>query len=755
MKLLNGPLNKIFLPKFKHSEINIDRYIRDLESGVFNDKFNLGVSGLTKSFVLKNFFNEPNALFVGGMGSGKTVSARFSLTTWMLANSHKTEMFIIDVIKGAQDYKDLFEYPQVHQVTTGGDGVIKVLDLMFDEALARTTLFLKEGVPHLMAYEQKTKKEMTRYVVVMEEFHAIPFAILNFDKEYKIEGTPAYKFHTLMRTGRAIGIWFVACTQRSLSSDVPKEMVANFTQKQMFRVTKGEAMYVLGNDSAARLRTDQAGRCFTESGEVQFPWMQEPTVERLLKKYVKPLTSESAQLTPSIIKDYLEGRSTKELYRHKKMADLVRGFENLQGTLIASMILESLGFTVEEVDSSMDENGISHIITKNGRRTAVMVRNSKKITGKHLNRLIAGIVNHKCSYGLMITAAEGFSSTIYKVAKANMIELLDKEDLESWAIKIDNTKNKDELDVDVDRLANDFKEQGTYQNQKNDDDDDFIEDESVFEQLVAEESLQKKNEVDTLHNIPENKSLVDDLLKTLDIDNIIDKAIESKPEVKFNPDSKGAELADFLEDSVDDTDDEPKGLSESFQLYSSNVESTKKIKRPTLNMSFTMQPEHNPTFFIHCLRNEEDEVYRLLMYVVLENKIKHRFFIDKKVKGEFSYLDKKKLGITETSEWNSQPIVANEEDFQNMIKKYLENFNICENKIYAICWDKDIAFYNYYMTPFSTKIKEVPKNLNNYIKDVFGSNQSREELITALNLKIDKSDIFEQIEYDFQLWLNG
>lgn len=761
MKLFAGPLNKIFLPRFQSTEINMDKYLSDLHSGAFNDKFNLGISAQSKNFVLKDFFNEPNALFVGTMGSGKSVSARFSLVTWMLANSHKTEMFFIDVVKGAQDYKALFKYPQVHEVTTGGDGVIKVLDLMFDEALSRNTLFKKEGAANLTAYEKKTGKTMTRYVVVMEEFHAIPFAVLNFDKEFKIEGTPAQKFHTLMRIGRSIGIWFVACSQRSLSSDVPKEMVANFTQKQIFRVSKGESNYVLGNDSAATLRTTQAGRCFTEAGEVQFPFMQEASIERLLAKYMKPLDSESAQLIPSVIKDYLEGRSTKELYRHKKMADLVRSFENLQGELITSMILEALNFKVEEVDSSMDENGISHIITKNGRRTAVMVKNQKKITGKHLNRLISGIINHKCSYGLMITAAEGFSGPIYKTAKSNMIELLDKEDLISWAVKIDNTKNKEELDIDVDRLANDFKEDGTYQGQKGDDDDDFIEDESLFEKLVQEDATNKQDEVAVLHGIPENKNLVDELFQ-LDIDNVIDKALENRPELRqdVQPDDRSTDLADLLysenePSENDDKSDEQKGIHESLQLYTPNLDGAKKIKRPTLNMSFNMSPESNPSFLIHCLRNEEQEVYRVLMYVILENKIKHRFFIDKKVKGEFAFLDKKKLGITDTSEWNSQPIVASEEDFKNMINKYLENFNVCENKVYTMCWDKDISFYNYYIAPNTTKLRDTPTNLNTYLKEIFGSDQSREELIQALNLKIDKTDLFEQIEYDFQLWLNS
>jgi hypothetical protein len=739
MKSINSILEKVFLPKTKKNNFDVNRFVYDLDHNLFRNKVNLGICAADGgSWLLKDFTKEPNALFVGVMGSGKSVAARYTMLTWLLANSDQTILFIIDTIKGAQDYRYFFDLPQVYPVVGSDEGVHRVLDLVFDEAMARKNLFNSVGVENINAYEEKTGKKMAKCFVLMEEFHAIPFAILNFDKDYKIDGTSANKFHTLMRIGRSFGIWFVACTQRSLSSDVPKEMVANFTQKQIFKVSKGESQYVLGSDVAANLRSDQQGRCYTDFGEVQFPLVDETSIKLLLDKYIKPLTADCAQLTPTMIKDYISGKSTKELYKHKNYATLARNFENVDSDVLVSLMMESFGFKVTDLDKNLDENNVAMIIEKNGQRTAVMIRPESKISAKHIQKLENAIIKHTCTKGIMFTAAAGFANNVYKMAKEKSIELVDKEDLINLALRIENTKNMEELfDIQADELASEEKENGTYNGQKTDDIDDFIE-EDPFDKLgVTNNDVQPFT--DEGKNIEIENKKIEDLIEDLDVDSIIS---EGTSQIKEKFLSKEDDLVKEKEDLVDD----------SF-MNGGSVLNLKKLKRPTLAISVKLFPENNPTLLVHCLKNDNNEVFRVLFYILLDNKIKHRYYIDKKVAGEFSYIQKRKLGVENVAEWNNEPFVLNEIDFTQTVKRYLENFSPCENQAYIMCWQKDLDFVKKYLIENSNNLVENPTIYEKYFTDMhmMENGQSRDSFIASLGLKVDKTDLFEDIDLDYQI----
>lgn len=283
-------LNDLFLPKMKDDEFNLKRWLSDLDAGEFRDYWNLGVSE-QKKWLRKSFSSEPNAIFIGAMGSGKSVAANFTILTWMLANSDQTVLFIADTLKGANDYQALFDYDQVFPVLSSEAGIHRVIDLMYDEAMARREAFNEVQAENIHEYEKKIRKKtsnpdfkLARCVLLIEEFHAIPYNILNFDKDFKIPNTSAFKFHQIMRIGRSMGTWVIACSQKGTKSDVPSEIIPNFTQKQIFRVNRNEASYFLSDTKAAEIRTDQKGRCETDYGSIQFPYVPMATQRKLLKK---------------------------------------------------------------------------------------------------------------------------------------------------------------------------------------------------------------------------------------------------------------------------------------------------------------------------------------------------------------------------------------------------------------------------------------------------------------------------------------
>lgn len=451
-------LYDIFFPKTQGQDFTSERFIREMESGMFRDVFNLGVNDRNGGeWLLKDFSKEPNALYVGAMGSGKSVSASFTTSVWFAANSDQTIMFIIDPMKGANDYIALFpdhpnqKYSQIYPIISDGgidpaEGIRRVIDLIHSEAMARMELFNKHKATSIRDYESKTGNKMARIVVLFEEFHSIPYAIMEFDKDYKTKNTIANKFHVLMRIGRTMGCWFIAASQKSTKSDIPSEIVPNFTQKQIFKVSQGEANYVLGDSRPSQLNSSQKGRCYTDFGAVQFPYVTVDDQKKLIDKYYRPLEAECAYMTPELVKSYLSGKSSKELYKLKKLSEMAEALGSFDGELILQIMSEKLGCQWEELDSKTDSFGICGIMTMPaGDRRAVVYKADSKISGKDINLLAVGCNEYQCDSGLIFCLGERLSSSLYKSSLNNGIKLFDHEDIIRLARQLDANKINEAL----------------------------------------------------------------------------------------------------------------------------------------------------------------------------------------------------------------------------------------------------------------------------------------------------------------------
>ena len=731
-------LEKIFLPKSKRKSFTTDKYIKDLNNKKFRDYFNLGVcEDKGGSWLMKDFTKEPNALYVGAMGSGKSMACRFTLTTWMLANSDKTILFLVDTVKGAEDYNLFFEYDQVYPVFDP-EGVHKVIDLVYEEAMARTEKFKEVGASSVNEYEDKTGEKMSRCIVLLEEFHSLTHNVINFEKEYKNEGTTANKFHTLMRIGRSIGTWFFACSQKSTKSDVPSEVVPNFTQKQIFKVSRAEASYVLGNDKPAKLRTDQQGRCYTDFGEVQFPYIDDNSTRKLLNKYVVDNDAECARLTTSMIRDVLAGKSTKEQYKHKKLTELAKRFQHINSQLVITMLHEEMGCPdIEEINMNTDRYGISHVVTfQNGEKAAIMIKTQKKITAKHIQQLMDGIQHHKCKKGILYTSADTPAQSLYNMANGNNIEIVDQEDLIHLAQRIEDAKtNGFNEEFKADELASDDKESGVFHQQ-----------EKIKEELKNNE----KPFIDEKLN-----EFLDEVEVENEIEDVSAKVVKEK-EAKELDDVDSLFLDEVEEEVSEEFDIEERSsitdIQDEFLNTEKSVFSIKKQRRPTLNISFDLSPEDSPFILVNCLRTEQGEIYRILTYVVLNTKVYHKYYFDVKINQEFSYTECKKLGIKDKNEWNEDPMVVDEEKLKTMIQRYLENFIPCENLVYLNCWKKDVDIVQSFFIAQSDSLLEHAMTHEENFLNVFGIEQDRDSLIKELKLINNDEDLFEDLEIDYQIW---
>lgn len=769
----------LFIPKLKDDEFNMKRWLDDLNNNKFRDLWNLGILE-SKKWNLRAFSSEPNAIFIGAMGSGKSVAANFSVLTWMLANSDQTVLFIADTLKGANDYQALFDYDQVYPVLSSEAGIHRVIDLMYDEAMARREAFNEVQAESIHEYEKKIRKKtgnpdfkLARCVLLIEEFHAIPYNILNFDKDFKIPNTSAFKFHQIMRIGRSMGTWVVACSQKGTKSDVPSEIIPNFTQKQIFRVNRNEASYFLSDTKAAEIRSDQKGRCETDYGSVQFPYVPLVTQKKLLKKYMQPLSAECAYLTPKLIEDYLGGRSTEELYRLKKLPDLIEGLESFDHDLVVSILHKKLGHKVTQVDSKIDPFGISLVVDwPNKGKIAVMIRaGAKKITGKHLHKLSKGMASMGCDKGILYTSAEDLPQAVYKTAIDLKIEVVDHEDMLRLARQIE-AKVKALESLDPSKLADPEKESGDYQVKNKVEEESF--DPGVYEE-GEESSIFKTPEKTT-----PKKENTSSFIKNLDDDTIENPTVnENIPVVdEDEEDSIAKQALKNLLDSNDDSVDPEKQL-ENLEEKPTNVQmdelqkqfdmsvesaliapiksSIKPVKRMPVRGQFFLKSDESPELLVHLQRNASGDVYRVLFYVMVNKSILHKYFIDRQVTGEFDIKDRARLSIISTSEWNNQKDDVNNRNvleagaFEKAVLTYLDNFKQYElGMVKAICWSEDVPF----LKPLLEKCRHMDANPTVFeeMAQVYGLDGDRDLLLAQNTMSIKRQDIFTPIEIDLQIW---
>ena len=205
---------RVTLEDIQNKQINLHIIKRLLLTENLKDKMNLGLLIEEGQFLLKDFMATPNALFVGSHNTGKTLSSRYTIMNWMIGNSDQTNVFIVDTIKGANDYKELFVYDQVKKISSPNQ-VHKLVDLLYQECIYRKDKFQKIGARNLKEYEAKTGEKISRCITILEELHSLSYNVLNFDKDYVIKGTTANKLIYLMRTGIALGIWFFGISQKA------------------------------------------------------------------------------------------------------------------------------------------------------------------------------------------------------------------------------------------------------------------------------------------------------------------------------------------------------------------------------------------------------------------------------------------------------------------------------------------------------------------------------------------------------------
>tara|TARA_Y100000034_G_C6907833_1_gene421846 strand:- start:1544 stop:3652 length:2109 start_codon:yes stop_codon:yes gene_type:complete len=694
-KFLQKKIQEILYPQKTHKEFTEKEYLEDMKTGLFDDRFNLGIiesdKGLEWNMI--DFFEQPHALFLGKTGSGKSASASFSLLTWFLANSHKTEVMLVDLAKGASDYNNFKKYDNVHFIIDQDpEKFFRAIHLLHKEALARSKKISDEGFSDLRDYEKKTGKKMTRYLLFMEEFHKV-MTSLEFSSNFRKMHTPAQKFLELIRVGRSIGIWMVACTQRGTQDDIPTTIKSQFVNLNIFQVTPGESMYTIGDNKAAFIPKDYKSRGYSDEGKaIQFPYIPPDNQGVLLKKLYRPVKTESLTLDSKTIKSFIED-GTGDLYKSTSIVELCEAIEHYVPEKVIEELHRRWGHDIEFMGSKKNPFGLSMVIQdKLNRRVAISVRaeSGQKLTGKHIENLRKGMLKHKCVSGIIYTAQNSITASLYKSADTKKdnyrlnIDILDHEDL---VIKANLVENEgDEAEFNPVEMASDSKESAASNSQEPFDPPELVDDSFVMP-------------------------------------NLEDFIIEDKSPEKIE------------EPSVD---------------YSSLESSGEREVRP--KSYFELPASSSPILLYRNLYTDSGEIYRTLFYIVIDKNIAHRYYIDRKILGDFNYEQLLELKVQSTSEWNNKEETLLHEEYILKIRDYLKNFEVLNFPGTVFCWEKDENFITQILE--NTKgLHKIPKTFEEGIFDITDENYTKAQYMEiSKDIRAKNVNIYKEIDEDFQIW---
>lgn len=287
-------------------------YEECLKKGDFKDIFCYGISHEKENFNRVNPFEKPGALYVGTMGSGKSVAMKFTVLTHMLSNSENSVYILYDQYKDMGDYKEMFNLSShVIKVISDGNKIISLIDNLFLELKARKEAFEKVKAVNIHDYESKKNNsnvsKLSRIILVAEEFHGLMSnPSLNYQYHYNIEDTPAWKFRLLMRVGRSYGIFMLGATSSFTSDDFLIDLKPAISVQMAFRCSSPKSISSMNLPEAVDIKIP--GRCLTvgDKGYSQFLMFDDKATKELIKKYLKNRTSGFAVISFDDLKKLLE-----------------------------------------------------------------------------------------------------------------------------------------------------------------------------------------------------------------------------------------------------------------------------------------------------------------------------------------------------------------------------------------------------------------------------------------------------------------
>ena len=304
-------INK-FLPQNNFTLDQLKNFDEAYLKKEYQDKFFLGkILEKNKPFIV-DMEKSPNLLIAGSMGTGKSESLMSSLLVYLVNNSEKTSLFLVNTLKDMYEYDSLLtknksqdgyqkKYPQISEQIETLSKFTALLAALENEYNERIKIFKSINTGKISEYEKFTGRKINRCLIVIEEFNHL-LNMIDFKDTFKTPGTPANKLWILLKVGRSVGIWFLTVSQQANAAYIPPIILGNFLNKLISQVPAPESHYLIGSPKASNLKDTDKGQFISNSGElVSYNYLTENTelVYAILQKYMKSplgsLLSESLQ----------------------------------------------------------------------------------------------------------------------------------------------------------------------------------------------------------------------------------------------------------------------------------------------------------------------------------------------------------------------------------------------------------------------------------------------------------------------------
>jgi hypothetical protein len=454
-------LEKLLIAPANIKKFDINEYIQSIETGRWQNLFVFGVAEHEKDFMAVDLVQRPGALYFGGMGSGKSTAMKFSMITRFLSNSEHDIYILMDPAKGMTDYKTLFPYRgNVALALDDASKIIALVDMLYEEVMARREAFNKVQASDIYKYEELMRKKnpsfkLARIMICFEEFHmVINSEALKFAYKCDTEGTAANKFLTLLKISRSYGLGFFFGNQRASSESTPSSLKTGITTFLGFKVNNPGDAAVANLPLAAEIPSNLRGRCVTENGYMQFPFLPDVTAEKLLKKYYRPL---KAQLLKYKIEDFqkaLEGEGNEGLVLIKPYKEILDQLYSINTLDVCMRFLRTFDFEVSKQGNPA--LAVQLIAQRDGKKYAVMcIKQRNQTSDKSLESFRQGADILECDNAIIMSNEQLSSGSVLNNLKATFksVIMVDGEDLNRISEVLDN-KNLLEEEGNFENLFN-------------------------------------------------------------------------------------------------------------------------------------------------------------------------------------------------------------------------------------------------------------------------------------------------------------
>ena len=222
----------------------------------------------------------PHLLVAGQTGSGKSVFLHTIILSLLLQYS-ADDLNLLLIDPKEVEFSFYRNAPQVREVVTNGDRVVRKIRDMCDEMDNRYSVFAEKSVRDISSFNEISEVKMPRIVVVIEELADL---IISQGNEVISDIT------RLVVKARACGIHIVLATQRPEAEFMTGKLRSNFQCRVAFSTSDiRDSQMILGRKGAEKLKGKGDGIFRTNNGAQNTRFQSAMITEKEIKQAVKIL----------------------------------------------------------------------------------------------------------------------------------------------------------------------------------------------------------------------------------------------------------------------------------------------------------------------------------------------------------------------------------------------------------------------------------------------------------------------------------